>query len=1278
LLISPRKRKILKITAYILGSFLILLTAFHFWFIHHAESLIEDIVESKSNGKLKLHIKKFKFNWFSYDMELRNAVFYSTDTNTATTSYRFSVDKIGIRLKAILPLVFERKILIDSLRLTGPDVQVTKLRLSKDATTAIKDTSVSLPREMGKVYNSIQDALEELKVNRFSIEKGKFTLIDKVDPGEKPVVITNIDLHLDNIQVDSSDLAGTQKILFSDNVSLHTHHQDILFPDGRHRLSFGNFHINILKKMVEFDSCTIAATKSDSSKSSFSVFFDKLRMTNIDFDTLYQKEVIKADSVYCINPQFKLDVELEKRTGPRKARPRLDELIRQLTGDLRLAFVVVDNGSFDINTIRDDKPSSFTSDHNNFELRGLRIQKNAPRPLTVESFAMAIRNSENFLKDSTYSMQFDSILLINNSIYLSNFSFHQMNEGNIINSFSMPQFMLTGLSWDDLVFERRLSAERARLYYPVINYTIKENKKQNIFKTLAGIGDIIQLNNLDVANGQINIHFQKGSQLQLENASMSVFTQDLVASNRVDNLQKSIRELNFKKGTLRLGSLTARMENVHFTGNDGRFTAGTMYAVNKQKNFIIDAKNVSINKMIIDNSSYTTEINGIQWQQADIQITNLAPGKATVSAAVIFKNIQGANTKLAILTGKQKTTVFLQAISADEFIPRKNKLQLINLNANGKNFSFAGNNLLLTADRFAFSDHHNSVMENISFKNNTTTDSVSVVIPALSFAPDLSSMINGAIIADNVKLVQPVIHIKQFNEITGAKEKKLPEVAIGNLTIQQPELSLERYGNKTIRIEWHGKAEKNNSIDLANFTIKNNSASSVAADQLQFTVNNFSVITPDKTLTTGKGGISATITGLRLDSIQTDQPDWKGIIAGLQVKDILLDNIGKQAGRLEIQSARLNDLTVKSGSVSNFRQVLKENTAFRLKETTGQFDDRNNHFDWHNLNYDKTSKTLSVDSFTFRPTMGKDSFIASRKYQSDYIELKTGVIDVGPFDMDKYLTDTIINAGTVNIHSVSMINFRDKRKSARRDVIKPLPVNLLKKIPVHLSLDTVNLNNTNIQYSELNDKTNQTGTISIDNLKGKIFPVNNYNMQPGDSFRLEAEAWLMDSVWIALKLRESYTDSLAGFLMTANAKPADARVLNPVLIPLSSVKIESGFIDTLSMRVVGREYISMGEMKLLYHDLKIKFLNNGIEKKSTFLKGFATFLANNFVIKKNNRSRTGVVFFQRIRNKSTLNYLVKITLSGISSSVGVRKNKKLVRRYKKQLRKRNLPPIEYD
>jgi hypothetical protein len=126
------------------------------------------------------------------------------------------------------PSFFEKKIIFDSINLVNPDIQVSRLRLLKNVDTST-DEDIFLPQEMGRVYKSIQDALQVLKVNSFRINNGKFTLINRMAPDEMPVTITHIQFHLDNLQVDTSSNTGSHKILFSDNVALQTHHQDILF-----------------------------------------------------------------------------------------------------------------------------------------------------------------------------------------------------------------------------------------------------------------------------------------------------------------------------------------------------------------------------------------------------------------------------------------------------------------------------------------------------------------------------------------------------------------------------------------------------------------------------------------------------------------------------------------------------------------------------------------------------------------------------------------------------------------------------------------------------------------------------------------------------------------------------------------------------------------------------------------------------------------------------------------------------------------------------------------
>ena len=1275
MIITRLSRKFLKILAIIFGSILVLLTAFHFWFIHHAEGLIEDMVEARSNGKLRLDVRKFKFNWFSYDMELRDAVFYSADSVTAATSYRFSVKNMHIRVREIIPLVFEKKILIDSLRLDQPNIRVTRHRASKDVDST-DNRSVSLPQEMGRVYKSIQDALDVLKVSRFHIDQGRFTLINKIQPEALPITITNIDFHLENLQVDSSVVAGTRKILFSDNVSLETHGQDIMFPDGRHRLQFRNFRINILKKLVEFDSCTISATKDDSSSSSFTIFFDKLLLTNIDFDTLYQKEVIKADSVYCINPRFRLDVELTKKTGPRKPAPKLNDLIQQLTGDLQLAFVVVKNGSFDINTVRDGRPSSFTSTNNNFEIQGLRIHKDAPRPLTVKSFAMAIRNYENFLGDSTYAMQFDSVHIINNSIFLSNFSLKQMRAGDTINSFNMPQFELKGLSWDDLVFEQKLSAERATLYRPVIRYTVphkSQGSRQDVFQTLAGISSIIELNHLDISEGEINVYFNENSQLQLKNAFLSVYARELANPQKFETLQQAVRVLRFQTGLLKLGEITANLRNVHFTGAKGTLAAESATISDVNRKMDIEVEGLNVNSIIIDNNAGLTEIDGLKWAKANMKL-DFTQGRSGTGTNYLLHNLQGNNTTLSVRDHNYSFITQQRSISLDRFEPGA-KERIRNFRTVGDNFSFNTDSMSVFIRSYDLVDGGNSILNGLKFERRDRNDSITATVPQVIFNPDLNEITRGRIVGREVKLVNPLVFVSHLTGLQFSGTRQFPSVDIGRLILEKPEIHIVLPGMRVSSIDWKSRADKNNFISVDGLKI--DSISGVKAARARFGIDHFTLHALGRNFGTGNGFIQGDVMKIAILGVNGAWT-WEGKIADLKVNDLAFDSLGRKNGRFQLSSGRLNDLEIRSTSFDDLRRLVRENGAFRLREITGSFRNDDFHFSWNNVDFNKYSKTFSVDSLAFRPALSKDSFIAKRPYQTDYITVKTGAISMGPFDLDVYLADTVMATGNLHVSGVNFTSHRDKRKPFEGGKIKPLPVDALRKIPFPFSTDTIYLSNSKVQYTEVNEKTLLPGIIELSQMNATILNARNYGLEDEDSLEIYATAKLMDSAKIKLNLMQSFRDSLAGFLMHASISPVDARILNDALAALASVRLQSGYLDTLTMTVVGSEHYALGEMEMQYHGLKIRFLKNGTDDKRGLFKGLANFFANAFVIKNANRKKAYIIFQERFREKSAINYIVKITLSGIGHTIGIRNNKKLLRQYKKELRKRNLPPLDYD
>jgi hypothetical protein len=1148
---------------------------------------------------------------------------------------------------------------------------VTRLRSLKD-TSANSDTSLSIPQEMGRIYNSIQDALKVLKVNRFQIDNGKFSLINKIRPEETPVVITNINFHLDNLQVDTAQPTAKKKILFSDNVALHTNNQNIHFPDGRHRLSFSNFRINILNKMVEFDSCTIVATKGDSAASSFSIFFDKLQMTNIDFATLYHNEIIKADSVYCINPRFRLDVDLEKKTGPAKSLPKLNELIQELTGDMQLAFVVVENGSFDVNTMREGRPSSFTSDHNNFELQGLQIKKDGAKPLTVEKFVMAIRNYENFLRDSSYSIQFDSVLFNNNRISLSNFTYQELQNNKVINSLRMPQFELQGLSWDDLVFEQKLKAQAVTLYRPVIDYRIMKNKRydtKDIFQTLAGIGNFMQLENLNINDGQINLIFKNNARLRLEKANMSILGKQLAESRKLKNIQRSVTSLFFKKGSFQMGDITADLADVNFIGGDknNQLLAGNLHITNKT-DLDVNAQTVAIHSMIIDDDIQHTSINGISWQKADIRLPSLPSGNGNNSPVFTLKKIKGSDTRIISKEANKEFSLFLQNLEADQLSTSADRKPYVTgLTATGKDLRINNGSSKLSIKALRLKDQQLSSFENVRYNSSDHDDSININVPKLEISPDINAMINGKIHAGELRIFDPVVHLS-FTK-NNVSTPKWPETKIINVSVSNPDLQFTQANeNGVAKLAWKGQG---NVFDLTGLKIDNNPSSMISIEKLGLSLQNFLYTNPKgKTFDAAEGKLALQFNKLELHVNDAGTWDWKGVIASLDAKKFMIDSLGKTNGKLTIESARLSNLAVSSATLLNPRDLVRNNTTFRVGDITGSYHTAVDHFNWFNIAYDKNTRLFSADSFSYRPAKDRASFVASSTWQTDYFTAKTGAVHIGPLNIDTYIKDTVLEMGIVNITNGFIYDYRDKRKPREPGITRSLPANLLRKIPVRLQVDTVKLDNAFIEYEEVNEKTKAAGKIAVAKLNGRVTHLRNYDLSVSDSLHIKATAFLENKLFTRLDLKESYADPLGGFSMTVQMVPADLTILNPILKPLASAELLSGKLDSMTMRVSGREALAIGEMKMVYHDLKIKVINANNKKR-----GLISFFVNSLV-KNKNTDRTGTVFFERLRDRSAINYLVKITLSGVSSSIGIKKSDKLSRKHKKGIRNSPVSPVK--
>ena len=1235
---------------------------------------MQDIVYSKSHGKLKLELSQLSFNFLTSHLQVKGASLVSTDSATAAASYRIVFGKLSVRVGSFWPLLFKDEISIDSIEVEHPQITVTQWRADTSKKENIEE--LSIPRQMGRLYNSMLDGLEAFDIHRILISNASMRLVNKLNEDEEPVYISNINFSL--VRTSTAEGRRDEYIPDERSVDLTTTNQDIALPGGRHRLAFRRFSLNLFNKRIQLDSCTVTAASGDTANSNYTIFFDKLLLSGVDFNAMYRYNLIKADSVYCDNPQFDINIHTLAAKRGNGERPDPNKIIQELTGDLDLAYVGVKSAGIHINITGKTTRSLFNSNKDNFEMRGLRINADSSRPVVVDRFAMLVRDYHLYNEDSSSAYTFDSIQFLNNKITLNNFSVVTTSSPDKKRSerdFSIPYFELTGLDWYQLIFEENLVAKEAVLYNPVIRYVNRlpkkatKGKKTDIFRSLRLVDELITVGKISVVNGQINMVLGPQTSLDIQNANLSLNNTE----EGYSELRQAVSQLSFSSARIKVKEITAVIHNAAYSGKElvhaDRVTLST---TNNSINGTVS--NVFINNLVIDENSERIVIDGLKWSSANIKLQKMAEQKKKKATDIQLTNIQGGNTTLHYSSGSNKITTAIQSFSLASLLRTAGGMQVKGLEVKGRDFQMKGENLSVTAAGYDISSDRISQLTGIVVNQVKGRDTVLFTAPHLSFSSATAdALLSGDMEFGTVDITRPVLRVNNWNNDSSKKAAgQSPSLNIAQVKMQEPDIRIF--------------INKNDSSTLINLPpSENNSiaASRVQVDKEGLKLGALSIHTNSATLVkrTGevvgveKGSVDIELSDLHY--LRGESPSWAVVVNSLHLKNPNSFSVGKNKNSLQLSETSVGNLSLSSGSVTDVTKLLKENVSAWVRTTTGHYIDSTITLRWFNADYNSGKKTLSLDSFQYHPTQPLDSVMAHTPFQTDYITVKTGGVLIKGFSLDRFEKDSSLIADTMQINHPIITIYRDKLPPFLAGNLKPLPVEMLGNISMPVHVKGLKLVEGLLQYSERNAKSRAVGTVSLTHLDAEVFNLKNRDHDDTDSMTIAMTAWLMDSAWIGLRVRESYTDSLKGFLMTLRMRPTSLSFLNPVVVPLSNVRITSGTIDSFHLRAIGRSDLAIGEMQMYYRDLRIQLVKGGDSSKTGVGGRIVSVLANTFLIRKNNKGHTGIVYLERATDRSFFNYIVKMTFSGMATSIGIKKNRKYLRQYKKELKERNLPEVVF-
>ncbi len=304
-----------------------------------------------------------------------------------------------------------------------------------------------------------------------------------------------------------------------------------------------------------------------------------------------------------------------------------------------------------------------------------------------------------------------------------------------------------------------------------------------------------------------------------------------------------------------------------------------------------------------------------------------------------------------------------------------------------------------------------------------------------------------------------------------------------------------------------------------------------------------------------------------------------------------------------------------------------------------------------------TGSRVSMDSVSLSPNYPPKRFALKAREQTDRMDISVEKIEFSHMDVKLFFEKNWFIAQRLDITGFTLDAYRDKN-IPRRPVRQPSIQSLIRRIPVYIKVDSIEVKQGTCVYREVPEGSAVAGRIIFHHISGMLTGFTNRpSMIRPDILRLNASCRLMEHG----KLRVYY-----GFPLNADNTVFDCSgllygmpftELNRVLEPIAKVSALEGEIDSMSFRFHANEQKATGKMKLLYHGLKIQILKKK-DFKPAQVEYFLSFMAHSLFIKEQNPTgnqppRVTTIDYVRDPERFIFNYTLKALLSGIKPALGL-------------------------
>ena len=536
-----------------------------FFLVYRCKESLQFIVDKESKGRYAFDARDVTVSLRQGSIRLTGAVLYCRDTLQTDAWYNVRIPEAYLSITSWKVLLFQKKIIVDSLSIVRPFIDMHVLR------TGARKTHVDF--RASDILDYLDTALVHFNVHAFSLKDASFTYrgTDSPEP-----------LHGDHISLSVSNFTGVNNedshLLGSDKVSLTMGRQHWALSGGKHEIDFGGLRFDSKGQRFELDSFAFRQ-RADSGRGEIRLQADKFFFNSRHLPAIYQKEELLLDTVTCVNPVLTLPAytgEKASKDSAGKARYR-----NSLFKHINVRFISIVDGDL---VVQSKKQESASTRKANLSVFNLDLNPLRDPPLSTDSVRINLKSIGFLTRDSLYKLSIGEFTIHGTDAVFRDVAYEPTQPGRSDKEvrFTAPALVLRDISIGDLL-QRHVRASTAELVRPAI--TMYDRKKDTaaatgakptatatkmalFYKTLHNVSELIDVEDFRITHGAARYKSTGPKPLEGEVSDLNahILLNNFFVSDSLVDIKHAIPDWQIADMNLVSGGLRVGVHHYHFNG----------------------------------------------------------------------------------------------------------------------------------------------------------------------------------------------------------------------------------------------------------------------------------------------------------------------------------------------------------------------------------------------------------------------------------------------------------------------------------------------------------------------------------------------------------------------------------------------------------------------------------------------------------------------------------------------------------------------------------------